>query len=373
MQVVCPLECLGEAAAALADKQVKVLVLHDAAIVELALSKAQRDVESLTACVSAPADPGCDAEAKVEEIKESFLQLLGGLAPKALPLTQAAPFASSEGVQAAVGAGKGHGAAVGAGGDPAGTDGGVQGQVAEPEDHGRLVEPKAPGEGAARGGTASAVGGTAGALPDGAPPKRAAEEQGTYLSAPEAGSDLQAAGRAGVGAGASAGQHGVPSVGPALEAASECGLGASPFGSFEWDAKEAALAPGQGSIQTAGAGACQRDKQGEHAMKVAPVELVKTFDLDVLDGGISTECEVAGALQVAAAAGFRTVNSKEKKQRKLLDLERSLRRPGWETDRDTEPPEVPNAEHQRAGLEWIMEQLVARAKDEALRFPELWD
>ena len=84
-----------------------------------------------------------------------------------------------------------------------------------------------------------------------------------------------------------------------------------------------------------------------------------------------------GFCKAVPAAVLRTLSNKEKrerkKQRKLLDAERSLRRPGWEKDPDTEPLEVPNAEHQRAGLEWIWEQLVARPKDDMARFPELWD
>ncbi|CAK0824543.1 unnamed protein product, partial [Prorocentrum cordatum] len=99
--------------------------------------------------------------------------------------------------------------------------------------------------------------------------------------------------------------------------------------------------------------------------------------VDVLDEGISTEGEEVVAQQAAPAAGLRTLSNKEKrelkKQRKLLDAERSLRRPGWEKDPDTVPLEVSNSEHQRAGLEWIWEQLVARAKDERARFPEQWD
>ena len=111
-------------------------------------------------------------------------------------------------------------------------------------------------------------------------------------------------------------------------------------------------------------------------MEVAPVEVVKTFALDVLDEGIITEGEDDVAKQAVPAAVLRTLSNKEKrerkKQRKLLDAERSLRRPGWEKDPDTEPLEVPNAVHQRAGLEWIWEQLVARARESAARCPEEW-
>ncbi|CAK0890917.1 unnamed protein product, partial [Prorocentrum cordatum] len=46
--------------------------------------------------------------------------------------------------------------------------------------------------------------------------------------------------------------------------------------------------------------------------------------------------EEVAAQQAAPAAGLRTLSNKEKKelkkQRKLLDVERSLRRPGWEKD-----------------------------------------
>ncbi|CAK0879346.1 unnamed protein product [Prorocentrum cordatum] len=84
--------------------------------------------------------------------------------------------------------------------------------------------------------------------------------------------------------------------------------------------------------------------------------------------------ETLRRVEAAPAAGLRTLSNREKKelkkQRKLLDVERSLRRPGWEKDPDTVPLEVPSAEHQRAGLEWIWEQLVARAEDHRARFPE---
>ncbi|CAK0837514.1 unnamed protein product, partial [Prorocentrum cordatum] len=115
----------------------------------------------------------------------------------------------------------------------------------------------------------------------------------------------------------------------------------------------------------------QAVKELQQKKEVAPVEAVKTFASDVLDEGISTEGEEVVAQQAAPAAGLRTLSNKEKrelnKQRKLLDAERSLRRPGWEKDPDTEPLEVPNAEHHPAGLEWIWEQLVARAKETVRR------
>ncbi|CAK0878394.1 unnamed protein product, partial [Prorocentrum cordatum] len=133
-------------------------------------------------------------------------------------------------------------------------------------------------------------------------------------------------------------------------------------------------APSQGALKKRRWRRVKAKKKEELELEVAPVEAVKTFALDVLDEGISAEGEEVVAQQAAPAAGLRTLSNKEKrelkKQRKLPDVERSLRRPGRERDPGTEPLEVLHAEHQRAGLEWIWEQFVARAKDEKARFPE---
>ncbi|CAK0885014.1 unnamed protein product, partial [Prorocentrum cordatum] len=220
--------------------------------------------------------------------------------------SRSAPVASSAGVQAAAGAGTG--AAKGAGGGPAGQEEGVQGHVEEPNDQGRFEEPpervqQEVGQ-PERSSDSLAV-----CLP-------AAHQNEQQRTAREVGPHLQAAGKLGSGAGAGAGQRGVPSVGTACEAASGCGLGTSPFGALEWGAKEAALAPSQCSVQAG--------------------EAMHTFDLDALDEGICAKDDEIGPQQEAAAAAFRAAQNKEKKGRKkqleLLDKERSLRRPGWEKD-----------------------------------------
>ncbi|CAK0848110.1 unnamed protein product [Prorocentrum cordatum] len=348
MQIACSPECLGAVAEAFTGKQVQVLVLRDADIVELAIAKTLRDEESC----SAPVKQGVEAT-----VKEQILKLFGfGSVPKGSVAPPAA-VASTSGVQEAAGAG---------------ALGGAPGEATHPAASTRVSE--GAGAGAA-GGSPGALAGSGDASPCHGTAcvqrersnARAGGQEEPDLASPAVGPHLLAAGGAGPGGEGAAAEE-------SKSLASE-GVGSGVvFGAFAGDPQEAALAPEEGQEEGgAGAGAGHTTTLEE----VAPVEAVKTFALDVLDEGISTEGEEVAAQQAAPAAGLRTLSDKDKeelkKQRKLLDVERSLRRPGWEKDPDTVPLEVPNAEHQRAGLEWIWEQLVARAKDHRARFPEEWD
>ena len=88
------------------------------------------------------------------------------------------------------------------------------------------------------------------------------------------------------------------------------------------------------------------------AVKAAP----QFFELEVLD-------MMCGIEHDEAMQQPNNVLRKEQKQaRRALAKERSLRRPGWDLEKEA-ALEVPDPASQRAGLFWVQEQCLARCLD----------
>ena len=218
IQIACSPECLGAVAEACIGKQVQVLVLRDADIVELAIAKTLRDEESCSALVK----QGVEAT-----VKEQVLKRVGfGSVPKgsvALP----AAVASTSGVQEVAGAG---------------ALGGAPGEATHPAASTEVSE--GAGAGAA-GGSPGALAGSGDANPGlgTACVQRARSNAGAGgkeepdLASPEVGPHHLAAGGAGPG-----GEGDEESKSLASEGVGSC----VECGAFAGDPQEAAVAPREG-------------------------------------------------------------------------------------------------------------------------------